>query len=168
MKITTETVSDVMSRPAVVIGPECAVSDVFALAESRRVHHFPIVEGEKLVGIVCTCDLRDAPPQQHVRVYAHGDVAIIAPTRSAVDAARLMAERAVGSAVVVGPEGVCGIVTREDLVNRPETKELLAEGHCVACHSYKHLRSGPDGTFLCADCDERARGASWFDIGAGD
>jgi CBS domain-containing protein len=168
MQILNEMVSDVMSQPAIVIGPDCAVSEIFALAELRHIHHFPILEGGALVGIVCTCDLRNAEPSSKATAYARRNVATIAPTRSAADAARLMAERAVGSAVVVGPEGVYGIVTREDLQSQAAAKALLEEGHCAACGSFKHLRSGPDGAFLCVDCAERARGENWFDTGVGD
>jgi predicted transcriptional regulator len=168
MEMLTESVSEVMSQPAVVIGPDWSVAAVFELAARKRVHHFPILECGSLVGIVCTCDLRNAEPAQHVGQYARHDVATIGPERSAVDAARLMAERAVGSAVVIGPEGVYGIVTREDLQNTAQTRSLLAEGHCAACGSYKHLRSGPDGAYLCAGCADRARGENWFDTGVGD
>ncbi len=168
METESESVSEVMSQPVVVIGPDLPVSEVFALAERRRIHHFPIVEAGSLLGFVCTCDLRDAEPAQPVRAYARRDAATIAPTCSAADAARLMAERAVGSALVVGPEGIRGIVTREDLQGRAEAKALLAEGHCAACSSVKHLRPGPDGAFLCIECSERAHGDNWFETGLGD
>jgi CBS domain-containing protein len=168
METLAETVSEIMSQPAVVIGPDWNVADVVALSERRNVHHFPIVERGELVGIVCTCDLRDAEPAKAVSSYARRDVATIRPERSATDAARLMAERAVGSAVVVGPDGVYGIVTRGDLLARADSGPLLAEGHCVCCQDVKHLRPGPDGTFLCVDCAERARGDNWFDTGVGD
>jgi CBS domain-containing protein len=168
MEIETESVSDVMSQPVVVIGPDWAVSEVFAQAERRHIHHFPIVEAGSLVGFVCTCDLRDAEPGQAVLAYARRNTTTIAPTRSVADAARLMAERAVGSAVVVGPEGIRGIVTREDLQDRAEAEALLGEGHCAACSSVKHLRGGPDGAFLCIECSERAHGDNWFETGLGD
>lgn len=168
MQDPTESVADVMSQPALVIDPEWAVSEVFWLAELKQFHHFPVVERGSLVGIVCTCDLRDASPGERVRDYARRDVATIAPTCDAVDAARLMAERAVGSAVVVGPDGIRGIVTRGDLQTRAQPKHRLAGSCCAACATHEHLRSGPDGAFLCVDCAERAHGENWFDLGVGD
>jgi acetoin utilization protein AcuB len=168
MQLLTESVSEVMTQPAFVIGPDWPVADVFALAERRQVHHFPIVERGALVGFVCTCDLRDANPAELVARYAHREVATIEPTRSAADAARLMAERAVGSAVVLGPDGIYGIVTRQDLQITAEARGLLAEGHCAACSSDKHLRPGPDGAYLCVECKEQAQGENWFDTGVGD
>jgi predicted transcriptional regulator len=168
MELLTETVSDVMTQPAFVIGPDWPVADVFELAERRQVHHFPIVERGSLVGFVCTCDLRDADPFAIVKSFARREVTTIAPTSSAADAARLMAERAVGSAVVVGPEGIYGIVTRQALQDLADAKSLLAEGYCAACGSSEHLRSGPDGAHLCVECGERAHGENWFDTGVGD
>lgn len=161
-------VSDLMSQPALVIGPDWQVADVYDLAERKRAHHFPIVDGSTLLGIVCTCDLRNAAPAQTVREYVRRNVATIAPTREAADAARLMAERAVGSAVVVGSEGILGILTREDLQNDLNTRHLLADGQCSACGTFKHLRSGPDGAFLCVDCADRAHVDNWLDLGEGD
>jgi predicted transcriptional regulator len=161
-------VSELMSQPALVVGPDWLVSDVCALAEQKHAHHFPIVEEGALIGIVCTCDLREATPAQAVRTYARRNVATIAPTRNVADAARLMAERAVGSAVVMGPDGILGIVTRADLQHDEKARSLLEEGHCAACGTSNHLRPAVDGTYLCVDCSDRARGDDWFDIGAGD
>lgn len=168
MQVLTESVADIMSQPALVIDPDWAVSEVFWVSELKQIHHFPIVERGTLVGIVCTCDLREARPDDRVRHYARRDVATIASTRNAGDAARLMAERAVGSAVVMDPEGIRGIVTRGDLQSRAGAKHALAEGHCAACATHEHLRPGPDGAYLCADCTERATGENWFDTGVGD
>jgi acetoin utilization protein AcuB len=168
MQPITESVADIMSQPALVIDPDWAVSEVFWLSELKQIHHFPIVDRGALVGIVCTCDLRDARPEDRVRFHARRDVATIASTRNAADAARLMAERAVGSAVVVDLEGIRGIVTRGDLQSRAGAKHALAEGHCAACATHQHLRPGPDGAYLCADCTERAAGDNWFDTGVGD
>lgn len=168
METRIESVSEVMSQPAVVIGPDWLVLEVFELASRRQVHHFPIVERGALVGIVCTCDLRDAEPGRAVRAYARRNVVTISPLQPLADAARLMAERAVGSAVVVRSEAVLGILTREDLQGHTEVHNLLGEGHCAACSSCKHLRPGPDGTYLCVECSEQARGDNWFDTDVGD
>jgi predicted transcriptional regulator len=157
-----------MSRPVFVVGPEAKVRELFELSRRRHVHHFPIVERGVLFGIVCTCDLQDASPDAPVRGFARREVATVDPAGSAADAARVMAARAVGSAVVVGPDGIHGIVTRGDLQRLAATANLLEESHCACCGSYEHLRAGPDGAFLCASCKQRASGEDWFDTGVGD
>jgi predicted transcriptional regulator len=161
-------VYEIMSVPVVVIAPERRVSDVFELSRRSDVHHFPVVEGGSLVAFVCTCDLRDAAPDMPVSAFARSAVTISA-TSSAEDAARLVARRAVGSVVVIDDREVAGIVTREDLARlAPELAPLLAEGHCAACNSSKHLRPGLDAAFLCTSCLDRARQDNWFDVGVGD
>jgi predicted transcriptional regulator len=168
MQTSTELVSDIMSQPVLVVGPESTVRELFELSRRRLVHHFPILERGALFGIVCTCDLRDAAPDATVRAFARREVTTIDAAQSIADAARVMAKRAVGSAVVIGPEGVYGIVTRGDLLRLGTSANLLEESHCACCGSYEHLRAGPDGAFLCADCKQRASGEDWFDTGVGD
>jgi len=160
-------VSEIMSKPAVTIEPGARVEDVFGLAERRDVHHFPIVDQGALVGLVCTCDLRDAAPHSSALDLAHQRVVTISPDGYADDAARLMAREAVGSVVVVGSEGVVGMLTREDVErSAPELAALIAEGHCSACGTRHHLKPGPNGQFLCSDCLERGSTDPWFDTPA--
>ena len=157
-----------MSRPVLAVEATCKVSKVLQLAEREHVHHFPIVECGALVGFVCTCDLDDARADAAISSLSKRDVVTIPPWESAENAVRLMRERAVGSVVVAGASGVCGIVTREDVSRYPDLANLLEEGRCAACGSRAHLKPGPDGAFLCSDCRGRAHDDDWFEIGAGD
>jgi CBS domain-containing protein len=160
-------VSELMSAPAVTIDPDMRVENVLDLAEQRAVHHFPIVEHGALVGLVCTCDLRDALPHSCAMERSHQHVVTISPDGKAEDAARLMAREAVGSVVVVGSEGIVGMITREDVArSAPELASLMAEGHCSACGTRHHLHPGPNDTFLCSDCLERGTEDPWFDTPA--
>lgn len=168
METLSEPVLAIMTRPVLSIEADAKVSKVLELSEREHVHHFPIVERGALVGFVCTCDLNDARADAAVSSFAKRDVVTIASWERAERAAELMRERAVGSVVVTGAGGVCGIVTREDVARYPELARLLEDGRCAACGARTHLRPGPDGAFLCADCGSRAHGDNWFDIGAGD
>lgn len=160
-------VSEIMSRPAVTIEPGARVEDVFGLAERRAVHHFPIVDRGALVGLVCTCDLRDASPHSCATDLAQQRVVTISPDGHADEAALLMAKESVGSIVVVGADGVVGMLTREDVArSAPELAGLIEEGHCSACGTRHHLKPGPNNEFLCADCLERGSGDPWFDTPA--
>jgi predicted transcriptional regulator len=168
METLSEPVLAIMSRPVVAIDADAKVSKVLQLAAREHIHHFPIVERGALVGFVCTCDLEDARADAVVSSFSKRDVVTIPSYETAENAARLMRERAVGSVVVTGAGGICGIVTREDVARYPELASLLEEGRCAACGARAHLRPGPDGAFLCSDCGARARGDNWFDLGAGD
>jgi CBS domain-containing protein len=163
-------VSSLMQRSVIAIDPDLSVFDALTLAHARGVHHLPLVTAGKLVGIVCTCDLREAPPQSRVSGFAKRDVVTVSGETTAADAARTLQRSAVGSAVVVTDRArVAGILTRDDLIHADaRLAELMAESRCESCGTRHHLRLCPDGWFLCVECRERARGDDWFDIGGGD
>jgi CBS-domain-containing membrane protein len=169
MQAIQTSLDEVMSMPVMAIGPESRAEEVLALARSEGVHHFPIVEAGRLVGIVCTCDLEDLQPEVSAVQVAWRHVITLPPQGSLTDAARLMTMHGVGSIVIVDDEGVCGIVTREDLVRAdPELDSLLSEACCAACGVRRHLRPGPDGQCLCRSCQARAHDSDWLELGGGD
>ena len=51
-----------MSREVVTVGPDAGVGEAWGLCRERGIRHLPVVEGEKLVGIVSDRDLRDVSP----------------------------------------------------------------------------------------------------------
>jgi predicted transcriptional regulator len=162
-------VSELMHQPVVTVGPGASVAEVMAVATSWSIHHVPIVQRGKLLGIVCTCDLENARPDLRALQLARRNVVTAMPDCSAADAARLMMDNAVGSLVVANRDGVWGIVTRGDLTRADaELADLLAEGQCCVCHTTHHLRQGPGETLLCVACAERASATHWFDEGGGD
>jgi CBS-domain-containing membrane protein len=158
-----------MTLPVVTIGPDARACEVLALAQDKGVHHFPIVQQGRLVGIVCTCDLQELAAEAPVLQVAWRHVVTLRPEGSANDAARLMAMQGVGSVVVADEGGVCGIVTRDDLVRAdPELDQLLFEARCTACGTRSHLRPGPAGQCLCQSCQARATEGAGLDVGGGD
>jgi CBS domain-containing protein len=50
-------VRDVMSSPVIVVGPETSVEEAMALMTDRRIRHAPVIDGERLVGMVSIGDL---------------------------------------------------------------------------------------------------------------
>lgn len=158
MRTDQTAVSGLMSQPVVVVGPDARAHEVLALADAEGVHHFPIIEHGKLVGIVCTCDLRELDREAKVKQVAWRHVIALPPEGSLSDAARLMMMQGVGSIVVSDGGGIRGIVTREDLVRAdPELDQLLWEARCAACGTRSHLRPGPDGQCICKDCQITAK-----------
>jgi predicted transcriptional regulator len=169
MHAATEMVSRFMHQPVVSVGPGASVQDALSLAHHSGIHHIPIVQKGKLLGLVCTCDLREARTDLPVLRLAHRNVVTALPNCSAGDAARLMTENAVGSLVVANRDGLWGIVTRKDLAEAaPELAELLAGNACVACQARQHLRPIAGEAFLCVTCAERASARHWYDEGSGD
>ena len=50
-------VRDVMTSPVIVVGPETTVEEAMALMTDRRIRHAPVVDGERLIGMVSIGDL---------------------------------------------------------------------------------------------------------------
>ena len=50
-------VSDIMSSPVVTIGPEKSVEDAMRAMTDKRIRHLPVVQGDKVLGVVSIGDL---------------------------------------------------------------------------------------------------------------
>ena len=50
-------VREIMSGPLVVVGPDTTVEECMALMTERRIRHLPVVDEEKVVGLVSIGDL---------------------------------------------------------------------------------------------------------------
>jgi len=63
-KAASTQVSEVMTQPITVVGPEETVWDVAEVMRSKNIHKVPVQDGDKLVGIFTATDL--------VRVCSYG------------------------------------------------------------------------------------------------
>lgn len=154
MKTDYDSVSQLMSTPIVSIEPQTRVGDVLALAERLEVHHFPLVDDNGLFGVVCTCDLQGARPEQAVSYFAHRDVVTVSPDSTGSEAAAKMKRHGVGSVVVVDDDGVSGILTRNDLAET--VPDLMRSERCARCSAREHLRRSMDSELFCPVCEARA------------
>lgn len=160
-------VTEIMTHPVIGVDVGSRVDAALELAEERGAHHFPVLSGGSVVGFVCTCDLHEAPLTGIVGSVMRRPVVSVGPGATAGEAARTMAERGVGSALVMVGDEVRGIVTRRDLQGAGgDLIEMMAPG-CASCGAHEHLRSCPDGATLCVDCRARARDHEWLDMGGG-
>ena len=50
-------VRDIMTSPVVSVSPDQTVDDCMRLVTARRIRHLPVVQGEKVVGVVSIGDL---------------------------------------------------------------------------------------------------------------
>jgi CBS domain-containing protein len=50
-------VRDVMSAPVIVVTPDTSVEEAMALMTDRRIRHTPVVDGDRLVGMLSIGDL---------------------------------------------------------------------------------------------------------------
>jgi len=56
-KMTGRTVGDIYSANVVTVSPDSSIADVADLLSSRKINALPVVEGNRLVGIVSRIDL---------------------------------------------------------------------------------------------------------------
>jgi acetoin utilization protein AcuB len=55
-------VEDVMTRDVVTLTPEQTLRDAITLLRRQRIRHLPVVDGQKLLGIVTDRDVKRATP----------------------------------------------------------------------------------------------------------
>lgn len=114
-------VSQYMSRPAFSIGPQTEFRRAFDLMHSRRIHHLPVVEGDRLLGIVAERDLllaaanfgsADVPVAEIMR----GAPVCVSENAALKQAARLLVVNHIGSLPVLNSRKMLvGIITETDI-----------------------------------------------------
>jgi acetoin utilization protein AcuB len=119
-------IRDIMRSPAVAISADTTLQDAYRTMQDQRIRHLPVLEGEKLVGVVTDRDLRLAtsaltpsPFLPDSRVSAVMTAAPLTADASdpVEDAARTMRERKIGCLPVMDGGRLIGIVTGLDLLD---------------------------------------------------
>jgi CBS domain-containing protein len=126
-------VRDIMSSPAITVGPDATLPAANALMKEKEIRHLPVLEKGRLAGIVSRGDLREASISASINADQYElhfllnkltvgklmtrKVRTVAPDALVVDAADLMTEHKIAGLPVVDSEGaVIGIVTESDLL----------------------------------------------------
>jgi CBS domain-containing protein len=114
-------VGQYMSRPVLTIGPETEFHRAFDLMHSRRIHHLPVVEGDRVVGIVAERDLLLAAAnfgsaEVPVGDIMRGSAVCVSENADLKQAARLLVVNHIGSLPVLNTRKVLvGIITETDI-----------------------------------------------------
>ena len=131
------TVNECMTGNVVTVDANSSCHDAVTQMVRNRIRHLPVVDGAgRLCGIVTDRDLRHrlfarevfpsigtVPVEQLLSSVRVGDVmsapvVSVAPEAELQEAARVMAERKLGSLPVVERDRVVGIVTETDVLRR--------------------------------------------------
>lgn len=162
-------VRTVMTQPVRFLPADLSALDALQVAREWGVHHLPVGSPDAPGGILCTCDLKEAPLNARIGDWARQPVLKVEAESSCLHAAKLMRDHVVGSLLVTQAKQVCGIVTRADLARLGgQSSEVLSASRCVCCGSMSHLRRDEFEQLLCVDCRERAEEPQNFDTGGGD
>jgi acetoin utilization protein AcuB len=119
-------VRDIMRSPVVTISPDVTLQDAYRMMVTECIRHLPILQDNRLVGIVTDRDLRLATsvlsaspfaPESRVAAVMCRTPMTAAPMDPVEDAARTMREKKIGCLPVLGGERIVGIITGIDLLD---------------------------------------------------
>lgn len=124
-------VSERMSYPVVIVGPEMPINEALSLMRREHIRRTPVVKDGKLVGIVSDKDLLNASPSPAttlsiwemnyllskitVKDVMSKEVKTVTHDTPIEEAARIMADNKIGGLPVIRDEKLIGIITETDL-----------------------------------------------------
>lgn len=125
------TVSDAMTRPVTTVSPDATMAELEDLFERYDYNSFPVVEHDRLVGIVTKFDfLRNfifTPEtvlphyeelmQRRVGAIMRRQVATVDPDMALTRVLQMMVDMTIKSFPVVGDGKVIGILSRENIIH---------------------------------------------------
>ncbi len=113
-------ITDLMSYPVLTVDPRTAMWEVALLFREKGCTGFPVLEGEKLVGMITRRDFRKGKKSSKmdspVKAFMHSKVFWITPETGADQAARLLVKHDIGRLPVLDEGKLIGIVTRSDIM----------------------------------------------------
>lgn len=121
-------IEDMMRKNVVTVSPSTSIGEALLFLRTNRIRHLPVVEHDRLVGIVSDRDLRDALPSRLLThedddTILHKPVADIMQTQVITahpldfieDAAAQLYEHKIGSLPIVDGGRLVGMITESDL-----------------------------------------------------
>jgi acetoin utilization protein AcuB len=138
-------VRDWMTENLVTIKPQTTLPEAQRILFAYKIRRLPVMNSEKLVGIVTLGDIREAKPSDATSLsiyelnylmdrltakdFMTPNPITIAPDAAIAEAARLMMEHKIGGLPVVENGKLVGIITETDfcllLMSQPEVVELV-------------------------------------------
>ncbi len=114
-------VRELMSRRLITVEPRQRLSEVAEILTAKKIKGAPVVENDRLVGIITQTDIMRAVAENNldttVREYMSSPVVTIREDEDVLKAIEIMNNKMVGRLVVVDAEGrPVGIVTRTDIL----------------------------------------------------
>jgi CBS domain-containing protein len=117
-----EAVSVLMSKNLITVGPGDTLDKVKDIFVNNKIHHLPVVEGEKLVGLVTTWDLWkiNKPFEQYdsipVKKVMTTRIATLEPKSKIGTAAEVFLENLFHALPIVDEGKLVGIITSFDVL----------------------------------------------------
>jgi acetoin utilization protein AcuB len=119
-------VRDIMTATVFTVAPDETLENVCLLMHQKNIRHLPVIEGDKLIGVITDRDVHGAtsslciaptPPKGVVRDAMVHPPVTAHPLDPVEDAARTMRSLKIGCLPVVDDGALAGIVTGIDLLD---------------------------------------------------
>lgn len=136
-------VKDFMSKKVVFVSPETKVAKASELMKANHIHRLPVIENDKLIGLVTEGSIKDATPSKatSLSIYEMNyllnkttvkdvmikDVVTISRFAMLEDAIYAMRQNNIGVLPVVDDEQLYGIITDKDIFDA--FLEIAGYGH---------------------------------------
>jgi CBS domain-containing protein len=168
------TLGELMSTSPLAVDVHTSARLANHLANQRPVHHVLILEGSRVVGLTCVCDLANALDGDEVSSLMHDPPSPLTIDDSPDRVAHLMQTSGASCLPVVDGNGrLSGVVTRSDLRRTGYLTNERGVDVCAACGTSHHLvpRCRVE-TVFCADCLAQVHSSGvpkmYFTLGGGD
>jgi acetoin utilization protein AcuB len=109
-------VSAWMSSPVHTVDPGTRAGDAVALLRHHGIRHLPVLEGDRIVGVVTDRDLRGVGAETPVGAIMSRPATVVTPRTGIDRAARLLFDQRIGCLPVVDDGKLVGILTQTDAV----------------------------------------------------
>jgi CBS domain-containing protein len=110
-------VERIMTTPPVVVVPSMSIAGARKLLARNSIHHLPVVEQGRLVGILSAADVAHAAPSATVADAMQAEPISVPSNATLREAAAILATGMFHSLPVIAPGGaVVGIITTSDLI----------------------------------------------------
>ncbi len=110
-------VKDYMTKNVISVSPDTLTEDIIDLMKESHHNSYPVVENDKLVGMVTAFDIVAKEWEDTVRGMMSTKLVVANQNLSINDASRVMFRRGISRMPVVDEEGrLVGIITNTDMV----------------------------------------------------
>ena len=129
MPMMNEAVQTIMTKDLITLHSSDKVSEVTKIFRNNRIHHLPIVEGEKLVGLITTYDLwKMGKSFEESKNITIGEVmskklAVLGPNDKIGTAAEILLFNRFHALPIVENGKLLGIITTHDVLKYEFKKE---------------------------------------------
>ncbi len=152
-----KTVAQVMTTGVVTVGVGRKVADATALMLDGHVSVLPVVDGDRLVGLITMRDLLRALPYRPVAEVMQPDVTAVTGDMPITGAYMLMEDQRVGQLPVVDQGRIVGLITMEGILRElglpvdPLTE--LPWGAALRRRAVEDLKTGHEIAIIFLDLD---------------